>query len=455
MGKSLFKNKIILLIVALIFALIGTSLFVGSKNTKIVNEITVAEDLTGPTESTEGYWTDEGRRGDSFAGGDGLTEETAYEIATAEQLAYLAYSVNNGNSYSRKYFKQTADIDLSKYYWEPIGKVIYQEGNTSSEKARYVFSGNYDGYDYTISGIFTKEVPISAFNNQNINLNTYSNQALFGVIGSSSQTIKNIKVVNSSIKGYNYVAGIIAESGRVRAINNCHFSGSVKGFNYVAGIIGDVYYETNVLNCGNTGNISGMKVTVNVGQLDEREYVSVCVGGIAGSGGIIKNCYNTGNVFSYYKVGGIIGRGSVYNCYNAGKIRGEENVGGIAGESNEIINCYNIGQIIANNKAGGISGIIGAYNSTSTETIENCYNAENIACTSNVGAIYGYVYNTATIEDMNNYYLENTANNMPDNISNATSKNSEELKNLYTTLGNAFEKDTNNINDGYPILNWQ
>ena len=405
--KGLFKGKIIFVLVALVFALIGTSFFVGNRQIKIVNEITVAEDLTGPTESTEGYWTDAGRRGDSFAGGDGLTEETAYEIATAEQLAYLACSVNNGNSYYGKYFKQTADIDLSKYYWEPIGKIIYQEGSSSSEKTVYKFCGNYDGYDYTISGIFTKEVPISAFNNQNINLNTYSNQALFGLIGYSSQTIKNIKVVNSSIKGYDYVAGIVAESrnyGGEVIINNCHFSGNVKGYDYVAGIIGHDYSTANVLNCGNTGNISGSKVTVNVGQLDEREYVSNYVGGVAGSGCIIKNCYNTGFVSSYYEVGGIIGSGSVYNCYNAGKIRGEENVGGIAGESSEIINCYNSGYIYEGVNVGGILGATGY----TSNLIINCFNIGTFESNSQSGALVGIANSYGdNVQIFNCYYNNN------------------------------------------------
>ena len=33
--------------------------------------------------------------------------------------------------------------------------------------------------------------------------------------------------------------------------------------------------------------------------------------------------------------------------------------------------------------------------------------------------------------------------------------NSEQLKNLATTLGTSFKEDTNNINNGYPILIWQ
>ena len=30
-----------------------------------------------------------------------------------------------------------------------------------------------------------------------------------------------------------------------------------------------------------------------------------------------------------------------------------------------------------------------------------------------------------------------------------------ELKKLYNVLGKSFKEDTNNINNGYPILQWQ
>ena len=56
----------------------------------------------------------------SFARGDG-SETTPYIIETAEQLAYLAHSVNQGNSYAGKYIDLASDIDLNRYPWTPIG----------------------------------------------------------------------------------------------------------------------------------------------------------------------------------------------------------------------------------------------------------------------------------------------------------------------------------------------
>lgn len=80
-----------------------------------------------------------------------------------------------------------------------------------------------------------------------------------------------------------------------------------------------------------------------------------------GSGGIcscimsgeIRNCYNTGNIYSQRYVGGISGASGdssyptayTYNCYNLGSIKGTSFVGNITGELNfrapsRVINCY-------------------------------------------------------------------------------------------------------------------
>lgn len=44
---------------------------------------------------------------------------------------------------------------------------------------------------------------------------------------------------------------------------------------------------------------------------------------------------------------------------------------------------------------------------------------------------------------------------MADTLNGTEAKTREELKKCYELLGNAFKQDTNNINNGYPILLWQ
>ena len=55
----------------------------------------------------------------AFAGGTG-TAEDPYQIANGAQLAYLASSVNSGETYEDKYFVLTANINLNGLPWTPI-----------------------------------------------------------------------------------------------------------------------------------------------------------------------------------------------------------------------------------------------------------------------------------------------------------------------------------------------
>lgn len=89
---------------------------------------------------------------DSYAGGDG-SKTNPYEIATAKQLAKLARDVNNGNTpqaFLGKYFKLTADIDLSGGIWMPIGK-YYNYGNGNG--ANRLFFGKFDGNGHVIKNM--------------------------------------------------------------------------------------------------------------------------------------------------------------------------------------------------------------------------------------------------------------------------------------------------------------
>lgn len=101
-------------------------------------------------------------------------------------------------------------------------------------------------------------------------------------------------------------------------------------------------------------------------------------------------------------------------------------VGGIVGyNQGKISNGYNIGKIVV----GGQNALI--------------------------GEIAGEVREDNSLVS-NMYYLKNN----PFGKSNLTGNEAvlvkeEDIKNLNITLGEMFKKDTNNINNGYPILSWQ
>ena len=78
----------------------------------------------------------------AFAGGTGA-EEDPYQISSGAELAYLASTVNSGESYEDKYFVLTKDINLNGLSWTPIANsfsdVLF--GGTDYS----MFSGKFDG----------------------------------------------------------------------------------------------------------------------------------------------------------------------------------------------------------------------------------------------------------------------------------------------------------------------
>ena len=67
------------------------------------------------------------------------------------------------------------------------------------------------------------------------------------------------------------------------------------------------------------------------------------VGGLAGIGGDVSNCYSTGDVTGGYNAGGLMGSngGSVVNCYSIADVSGIDDVGGLLGSnSGSVFNCF-------------------------------------------------------------------------------------------------------------------
>ena len=88
----------------------------------------------------------------NYAGGSG-TKNDPYLISNDKELAKLARDVNNGNTsqaFLGKYFKLTADIDLSDGIWMPIGK-YYNYGNGNGNNR--LFFGKFDGNGHVIKNM--------------------------------------------------------------------------------------------------------------------------------------------------------------------------------------------------------------------------------------------------------------------------------------------------------------
>jgi hypothetical protein len=244
------------------------------------------------------------------------TQTDPYLLETAQQLAYLAYYVNQGTEAvnyvvgSNTYWKLTVDVDLNSLSWTPIG--FYVSGTD-----HYEFGGHFDGSGHTVA---------------NLQINGESSAGLFARMNGGS--IRNIEIVgNSSIVGIASTGGIVGWATGTIIIENCYNKGNVSSTSNVGGIIGCVDTGDVIINnCYNAGNLSSNSSTTRV------------VGGIVGysyvSNLTINNCYNTGNISNddTQYAGGIVGHidagdVTVNNCYNTGNILAVNYSGGIIGNS--------------------------------------------------------------------------------------------------------------------------
>ena len=327
-----------------------------------------------------------------------ITEENSWHIYTSEQLKYFADFVNGELTEEEKgnlsitedtivYLE--ADLDLGARANEKGEKVVGSEWTPIGIETTSAFVGTFEGNNHYITGIYV-----------NIEGN-------FGGIFGNSNTIKNLTIKNSYIKGANCSGGIVGAL-RTGTIENCHNINAVVNVDSITagGVVGQL--GTKAINCSNTGNVSGNKQTGGVaGYAYNSSTISSCyntgnvsgdnyTGGVAGYAhnfSTISSCYNTGNVSGDNYTGGVISgvytSSNISNCYNIGTVTGNgERIGGIvgnAGPSSIISSCYNTGDVTGNateneSNIGGIAGI-------TFGTIDNCYNTASI--TGNCGAVGG------------------------------------------------------------------
>lgn len=156
--------------------------------------------------------------------------EGAYQISTANELAWFAEQVNKG--YTEYSAELVADIDLRtvdtfKNLWTPIGTGTYK------------YSGTFKGNGHTIEGLFINAISTKV--------------GLFGYLSGASIEGIYLKDVEINISGYNpsenglqahmgTLAGYVTDATR---IFGCGVSGSIRvsctsadGNIYVGGLVG-------------------------------------------------------------------------------------------------------------------------------------------------------------------------------------------------------------------------
>ncbi|MDR2580918.1 MAG: MBG domain-containing protein, partial [Fibromonadaceae bacterium] len=199
------------------------------------------------------------------------TEASPYEIATAAQLAALAQLVNNLSFtnviYANKYYKLTANIDLSGYSnWVPIGSRLQ------------AFRGVFDGNAHKIS---------------NLTINrSRDDQGLFGYIVGGR--IRNLAVENANIRG-RWGIGSIAGGGVGGVIENCWVTATVSGTTDASGTGagGIASSGTIVQNCVALGpEIRALSISGRIGgsgSTNNRAYSNMIVNGSLVSTGTLTN----------------------------------------------------------------------------------------------------------------------------------------------------------------------
>jgi hypothetical protein len=417
------------------------------------------------------------------------TSATAFTLNNPGQLYGLARIVNGTadgiaqDGFANKAITLAGDLNLSTVSeaWVPIGVMGFSGSiaNPALGTAR-PFLGTFDGADHTISGLTIEGDGLG--------------QALFQYVGAGA-VLKDF-TVSGNVSGSYYVAGVAAFSaGTIEKVTS---KVTINATNDVlGGIVAEALNGFTITDCRNEGTITNASLNrssgrlggmvgkaeasgtirrcANVAQIDGYQYVGGIIGGQFGNV-TVEQCYNTADLtsrsFGKVYLGGIAGKsegGSIANCYNTGDLYDAHwatghirAIGGIAGCEEgraggvtAIRNCYTTGfiEMYTDNMSGPnniyeVGNISGGNNSTGYNSMryEQCFYLEEriaIADPSNPGyELWGDGYKTDPLIWDTTYITPVTV---------ATLKSPAFIE----SIGSAFAADTNNVNEGYPVLAWQ
>ena len=320
---------------AIIFAILLTSVFVFS-SFPMLSAANSNQTTSTNTSAPSDNWNNNVDKVTS-------NDDGCYHIDSASKLAYISKDIASGSwTFRNAEIVLDNDIDLSAYYWTPIGI-----------NNRIIFNGTFDGNWHKITGLNVKDAAYAG---------------LFGYVGMGA-TIENLIVENAKVSGKTY-AGTIAGYSNYYSFGSATFSNLIvinpkvestnTSSSYAGGIVG--YKEGgSIKNCYVQKNDSneGAKITSGggsaggiVGLLGDKGYPNITL------------CYNNAEILSESSVastiscsGGIVGcsknsSAKIDQCYNTGKITSTSTKqnsysGGIAGYllGGTISNCYNEGEI--------------------------------------------------------------------------------------------------------------
>ena len=389
------------------------------------------------------------------------TEDDPYLIESIEDLVVLSNETNKSSNskYDNTNIKLAINLDFNSdfSYCDPTTKV--------SEKENRIIEQDENGTD------------IKTFLTTGTGFNPIGKSTTYDFNGTFDGNEKEIRNLYINRPEEDYV-GLFGISYKNITIKKLGVTGQIKGNQYVAGILGragvvDMSY------CFNKAIIEGNQLTAGV------------VGLMKGELSSLKYCYNRGNITgngtydgSYGSTGGITGlltnQGELYNSYNTGDITAKTaGIGGIMGYCfGDVKKVVNLGDVTCLEDSGNNGGIIGTLNTYEGEfknsKVENSYNFGNIKNNSTYlnkpeGGIIGKNYAEGEkYEIIKNYYLLGSSiggieredipgqaepleeSQMPKVIDVI-----QEQVEIDGNMINVWKEDTQNINNGYPILYWE
>lgn len=411
------------------------------------------------------------------------TEDEPYQIGTAQELAWLAYAVNNQMESAGYCAVLTADIDLGYCQWPVIGVL--------SSNGQRAYTGTFDGQGHTVSGL---------------NITSLGGRQKLGLFGvAQDAVIENLTVrgnidltgvrsYDSNMAGY-IIGGLLGSGeGSGVTIRNCvsQVDISVSFVNdqraqraSVGGLVGRFSGSGvhEITNCRNEGRVYTA--------FEPGAYYLGGSGGDGGQGGIVgfiaasaqlERCVNTGTVYAGRAagVGGIVGNAgdsgvtiTLNQCANQGAVSNDTGgvllrkggTGGIIGlapkGSITVSSCYNTGTVAGSAIVGGIlGGEKGEHTSSQygnqNLTLENCYNAGDLqvgTAATLVGSLAGYpidgqYYTGLTIRKGACRFVMGWKCSQGDSVKESAVLTADTLfEGLVDSIGG--------VNSGYPLFDWQ
>lgn len=407
--------------------------------------------------ASDGAW--DGSIATAFAGGTG-TESDPYQIADGAQLAYLASEVNKGQTYENSYFVLTADIDLAKHDWTPIGNSF--SGLLFRLPDYSLFAGNLDGKGHTISNISigTESSPLES--------------DVFGLFGATSGKISNLNLDGVTIHGTskNVSGYVIGLSGALAgfaggSIENCHVTNLSMTMNtpdsgwtaayWIGGLVGILDESKSIEECSAAGTIKELSGKGSIGGL------------IGELGRAAKITYSHADVALDVEsdsrggadVGGLIGKGNgktdaetiIRNCYATGNVTGGAYTGGFAGGlwGLNIKNCYASGNV--SQAAVAMASFVGtdASDSAYYGSITNCFTTGSVTGSSPFRYAFAEQSSATKRSEITNCYFAVENRGIKSQNESAAEKSQEEMK----TEAFAAELNNGDNSNGWSFVNGQ